>query len=80
MSKENIREHWNIDALAYQKRGKLSTEYVLYGPYCPTEDDLNLLAKFSLKSDSEFTFPFQFHRKLGQKILRIFTIYKHQPC
>ncbi|MBA7513722.1 2-methoxy-6-polyprenyl-1,4-benzoquinol methylase, mitochondrial [subsurface metagenome] len=43
MSKKNIREHWNIDALAYQKREKLSTEYVLYGPHCPTEDDLNLL-------------------------------------
>lgn len=43
MSKENVRKHWNIDALAYQKRQKISTDHVDYGPNCPTEDDLNLL-------------------------------------
>lgn len=43
MSKKHIREHWNIDALAYQKRYKLSTDHVHYGPNCPTEEDLNLL-------------------------------------
>ncbi|GAH54476.1 unnamed protein product, partial [marine sediment metagenome] len=35
MSKKNIREHWNLDALAYQKRHKLSTDHVHYGPNCP---------------------------------------------
>jgi len=45
MSKDNIREHWNIDSLAYQKRQKLSTDYVHYGPSCPTEEDLNLLGE-----------------------------------
>ncbi len=43
MSKKNIRDHWNLDSISYQKRHKISTEYVHYGPSCPTEDELNLL-------------------------------------
>ena len=43
--KKRIKEHWNTDALAYQKRQKLSTDYVHYGPCCPTEEDLNLLGE-----------------------------------
>ena len=43
--KKSIKEHWNTDALAYQKRQKLSTDYVHYGPSCPTEEDLNLLGE-----------------------------------
>ncbi|GAH11994.1 unnamed protein product, partial [marine sediment metagenome] len=43
MSKKNIREHWNMDALKYQKREKISTDHVHYGPNCPYEKDLNLL-------------------------------------
>lgn len=38
-----VAEHWNIDAAAYQKRHKISTDYVHYGPSCPVEKDLNLL-------------------------------------
>ena len=45
MYKKRIKEHWNTDALAYQKRQKLSTDYVHYGPCCPTEEDLNLLGE-----------------------------------
>ena len=43
--KKRIKEHWNTDALAYQKRQKLSTDYIHYGPSCPTEEDLNLLGE-----------------------------------
>jgi hypothetical protein len=32
---------------------------------------INFSLKFSLESDSEFTFPSKFHRKLGQNLKRL---------
>ncbi len=42
---------------------------------CNLEHYLQTISKeFSLKSDAEFTFPFNFHRKLGQNLKRL------EPC
>lgn len=43
MTKEKVREHWNLTSSEYQKRHNISTDYIHYGTCCPTEDDLNLL-------------------------------------
>ena len=43
MSKNNIKEHWNLIALEYQKKRKLSFNDIEYAPGYARESELNLL-------------------------------------
>jgi len=43
MSKENIKDHWNLIALKYQKNRDLSFDDIEYAPGYARESELNLL-------------------------------------
>ncbi|MFW9876481.1 MAG: class I SAM-dependent methyltransferase [Candidatus Thorarchaeota archaeon] len=53
---EKVREHWNLTSSKYQKKHKISTDYVHFGTSCPTEDDLNLLGNVKDKKIIELGF------------------------
>ena len=48
--------------------------FITYTSLKGTRNCVEFFTKFSLKSDSEFTFPSKFHRKLGQNLKRL------EPC
>ncbi len=46
MPKRSLTEQaWDRHSEDYQARHKIPTRYIHYGPYCPTEDDLQLLGE-----------------------------------
>jgi len=49
MSKENIKDHWNLIALEYQKNRDLSFNDIEYAPGYAKESELNLLCDVAEK-------------------------------